>query len=143
MARIKIDFPDRPVFTTELPVRITDINYGGHLGNDAVLSLVHEARLRFLNNLGYSEMDIEGKSLIMSDAAIVYKSEGHYSDQLQIEIAVADFSGIGFDILYRIINAETLKIVALVKTGMVFFDYHTKKPVTVPLVFKEKTTTEK
>ncbi len=143
MARIKIDFPDRPVFTTELPVRITDINYGGHLGNDAVLSLVHEARLRFLNNLGYSEMDIEGKSLIMSDAAIVYKSEGHYSDQLQIEIAVSDFSGIGFDILYRIINAETLKIVALVKTGMVFFDYQTKKPVTVPPVFKEKTTTEK
>jgi acyl-CoA thioester hydrolase len=140
MTRIKIDFPDRPVFTTLLSVRITDINYGGHLGNDAVLSLVHEARLRFLNNLGYSEMDIEGKSLIMSDAAIVYKSEGHYSDQLQIEIAVTDFSGIGFDILYRIVNTKTHKTVALVKTGMVFFDYQTKRPVTAPPVFKEKTT---
>ena len=143
MARIKIDFPDRPVFATELPVRITDINYGGHLGNDAILALVHEARLRFLNHLGYSEMDVEGKSLIMSDAAIVYKSEGYYGDRLQIDITVADFSGTGFDILYRIINIEKQKTVALVKTGMVFFDYKSKKPVTVPPVFKERFTTIK
>ena len=143
MARIKIDFPEQPVFITDIPVRITDINYGGHLGNDAVLSLVHEARLRFLNNLGYSEMNIEGKSLIMSDAAIIYKSEGHYGDPLQIKIAVADFSAVGFDILYHIINKNTQNTIALVKTGMVFFDYQTKKPVKVPAVFKEKLSSSK
>ena len=138
MTRIKLEFPGHPIFITEMLVRITDINYGGHLGNDAVLSLVHEARIRFLNSLGYSEMDIEGKSLIMSDAAVVYKSEGFYGEQLQIEVGVNDFSGVGFDVFYRIIHTKTQKEIALVKTGMVFFDYRVKKPVQVPSVFKEK-----
>jgi hypothetical protein len=45
-----------------------DINYGGHLGNDAVLSLVHEARVRFLKQQGYTENNIEGAGIIMADA---------------------------------------------------------------------------
>ena len=48
MSRIKLALPDRWTFSTELPVRISDINYGGHLGNDAVLALAQEARVRFL-----------------------------------------------------------------------------------------------
>jgi len=27
---------------------VADINYGGHLGNDKVLSFIHEARLRYV-----------------------------------------------------------------------------------------------
>jgi len=48
MARSRIDLPDSFPFGIDIPVRITDINYGGHLGNDAVLGLVHEARIAFL-----------------------------------------------------------------------------------------------
>ncbi len=143
MARIKIDFPDHILFSTTLRVRITDINYGGHLGNDSVLSLVHEARLRFLNSFGYTEMDIEEKSLIMTDAVVVYKSEGFYGDLLNVEIAVAEFSEIGFDIFYRIVNDQTKKAVATVKTGMLFFDYHARKPVKVPPEFLKKTSGQK
>ena len=40
MARIKLDMPDNYIFSTELPVRISDINYGGHLSNDAMLSML-------------------------------------------------------------------------------------------------------
>ncbi|NDG84238.1 MAG: thioesterase, partial [Proteobacteria bacterium] len=62
MPRIKIDLPERFAFSTELSLRITDINYGGHLGNDAVLGLVHEARVRFLKHHGFSETEIGGVS---------------------------------------------------------------------------------
>jgi hypothetical protein len=75
MARMKLDIPSRIQFTTELNVRISDVNYGGHLGNDAVLSLIHEARVQFLNHFGYSEKDIEETGIIMADSVVIYRSE--------------------------------------------------------------------
>ena len=59
-------------YETEIPIRISDVNYGGHLGNDAVLSLAHEARVRFLALRGFSEKDVEGVGIMMVDAAVVY-----------------------------------------------------------------------
>ncbi len=138
MARIKIDLPDSFVFSTTIPVRITDINYGGHLGNDALLSIMHEARLQFLTYLGYSEINIEGRSIIMADAAVVYKSEAFYGDTLRVEIAVADFGRVNCDLVYRISNAESGKEIARVKTGIVFFDYNARKPVSIPEGFRKK-----
>ncbi len=59
MARIALTLPDIYAYSTELTVRIQDINYGSHVGNDAFVSLLHEARIRYFNHLGYSETDIE------------------------------------------------------------------------------------
>lgn len=135
MGRVHIDLPSSIAFETELSLRITDINYGGHLANDAVLSIAHEARIRFLQSLGYSEMDIEGKSLIMTDAAIVYKSQGYHRDNLKIQIGLTSFSKIGFDMVYIITNKISEKEVARVKTGLAFFNYHTNRLVAVPEQF--------
>ena len=55
MPRIVIQLPPRFAFTTEIPVYVGHINYGGHLDNAAMLSLVSEARIRFLASLGYTE----------------------------------------------------------------------------------------
>lgn len=138
MARIKIDMPDNYIFSTELPVRISDINYGGHLSNDAMLSLIHEARVRFLSHYHYSELNIEGLGLIMTDSAIVYKAEGFHGDQLQIDIALDDFNKYGCDIYYLISNKKTAVEVAHAKTGIVFFDYEQRKVTSIPEAFTEK-----
>ena len=138
MSRIKIALPEKFIYNTEIPIRITDINYGGHLGNDSLLSIIHETRVRFLNHLGYSESNVEGVGIIMVDSAIQYKSEGFYGDELLVEIAVNDFSGIGCDFVYRLFNKKTSKEIALAKTGIVFFDYAKRKTATVPPEFKKK-----
>lgn len=138
MPRIKIGLPQKFIFKTELALRITDINYGGHLGNDSLLSIIHEARVRFLNHLGYSESNLEGNGIIMIDAAIQYKSEGFYGDSLIIEIDVNGFSGIGCDFVYRITNKSNGKEIALAKTGIVFFNYEKRKTVSVPSEFALK-----
>ncbi len=137
MARVKLNLPDKFVFTTQIPVRITDINYGGHLGNDALLSIIHEARLQFLTYYGYSEIDIEGRSIIMADVAIVYKAEVFYGDTLQVDIAVTDLQNMGCDLIYRVTNAAKGTEVARVKTGIVFFDYDARKPVAMPDGFRK------
>jgi acyl-CoA thioesterase FadM len=138
MARVKIELPKKFMFKTEIAIRITDLNYGGHLGNDSVLSICHEARLRFLKHLSYSELNVEGSGIIMSDAAIQYKGEGFHGDELIIEIGVSDFTKKGCDFVYRLLNKESGKKVALVKTGIVFYDYNLKKIATTPEKFKSK-----
>lgn len=131
MARIKIALPEKFTFSTTLVVRITDINYGGHLGNDALLSLLHEARVQYLQHYGYGELDIAGKGLIIADAAIEYKGEGFRGDVLLIEVTAHDFTKYGFDIIYRVTNQEKL-LIALAKTGMLCFDYSSRKVVSLP-----------
>lgn len=138
MPRIKIETPDKFIFKTEIPIRITDINYGGHLGNDSLLSIIHEARMRFLKHLGYSESNVEGSGIIMIDAGVQYKSEGFYGDELIVEVAVNDFSSIGCDFVYKITNKNTSKEIALAKTGIVFFNYEKRKTTAVPPEFKKK-----
>ncbi len=138
MARIKIEVPENFIFKTEIPIRITDINYGGHLGNDSLLSIVHEARVKFLNYLNYSESNVEGVGIIMIDAGIQYKSEGFYGDVLLIEITVTEFTGVGCDFIYRITNKESKKEIAIAKTGIVFFDYQKRKTAAVPSAFRKR-----
>lgn len=138
MARIKLDLPETFPFSTELTVRITDLNYGGHLGNADTLVLLHEARVRFLNSLGYSEVDVEGYGTIMLDAAIQFKSQAFAGDVLVAEVGAGDFSRIGCDIFYRLTNKETGSIVAVAKTGVSIFDYENQKRVSPPEAFAKK-----
>ena len=89
MSRIQVNFPEKHIFSTEIKVRITDLNYGGHLGNDSMLALLHEARVRYLKHFGYSEMDVEGTGIIMADVAIQFKTEAFYAERLTIAIATS------------------------------------------------------
>jgi acyl-CoA thioester hydrolase len=138
MARVKLDLPERFSFSTEMAVRIADINYGQHLGNDAVLAFAHEARMRFLKSFGFSEADVGGVGMIMLDAVIAYKSQAFHGDTLDVQVAVADLSRAGFEFLYRLTNKTTEREVARVKTGMAFFDYAAGKIVPMPESFREK-----
>ena len=138
MARVKLQLPTNFLFRTEIPIRITDINYGGHLGNDAVLSIVHEARIQFLQHLGYSELDIEGTGIMMTDAIIVYSSEGFYGDVLIAEVGTTDFQLTTCDMVFRLTNKTTNKEVARVKTGIAFFNRQTRKIFAIPDAFRKK-----
>ncbi|MFN0275709.1 MAG: acyl-CoA thioesterase [Chitinophagales bacterium] len=135
MARLEIHFPEIIHFTTEIPVRISDLNYGNHLGNDALVSILHEARVQFLKKYNYTEMNIEGVGIIMADLAVQYKSEVFYNDVLKIEMSVKNFTRVGFEIFYRVSCSQ--KNIALAKTGIVCFDYEKKKIVALPLRFEK------
>ena len=137
MARIKIELPPTFSFSCQIPVRITDINYGGHAGNDAVLSIIHEARMQFLESMGYTEMEFAGAGMIMSDVAIEFKNELFYGDIVIASVVTGEISRIGFDLVYKL---ETLRtendnkkiLVVAAKTGMVCYDYKKKKIVSIP-----------
>jgi len=134
MARIKLNIPDHTIATITVPVRITDINYGNHLGNDSLVSILHDSRVQWLRPLGYSELDIEGVGLIMSDLAVEYKNESFQGDVLSIDIAAGDITSVSFELYYSVHNQDGL-LIARAKTGMVCYDYGKKKVISIPANF--------
>ena len=137
MARIKITPPKKFDFSTEISLRISDINYGGHLGHDSILSLAHEARVRFFKSHGFTELNVFGPAMILSDVAINYKSEGFYGDSIIVDIAVCDYLKYGCDLVYRLTEKKTGRVVALLKTGIVFIYYEKREVAPVPKEFKK------
>jgi acyl-CoA thioester hydrolase len=134
MPKTKLLLPQHFPFTVEIPIRITDLNYGGHVGNDSILSLIHEIRVQFLRHHGYGELDLAGVGLIMADVTIEFKSELFYGDALWVSVAAAEFSRVGFELYYRLEkkSGEKMVPVAFARTAMICYDYALKKIVSVP-----------
>ena len=140
MARLKIDLPASFRFQTTIPIRITDLNYGGHVGNDRILSLIHEARVEYLQSLGFTELDMGGVSLIMADVAIEYKNELFHGDRLLVSVSAGEFTSSGFDLYYKLQKDGSMGplLIAKAKTGMVCFNYSTRKVMRVPETVQQK-----
>jgi acyl-CoA thioesterase FadM len=138
MARTKLIFPAKILGEVSITVRITDINYGNHLGNDALVSIIHEARVKWLYLNGYTELNIEGAAIIMGELLVNYLGESFYGDELKILLGCGDTTSSGFELYYDIEtnrNGQRVKI-AIAKTGLVFYDYHLKKVSAMPEKFE-------
>ena len=136
MNRVKIDLPGDFPFSTHISIRITDINYGDHVGNDSLVSIIHEARMQFLQHHGFTELNIEGTvGLIMSDLSIEFKNESFYPDIIEVKLGAGDISKVSFELVYSLSTARNNKqiIIANAKTTMVCYDYDAKKVATIPV----------
>ncbi|PTS84277.1 thioesterase [Pseudomonas sp. HMWF032] len=136
MARLKLEFPeDQFCYSTHLTVRVTDINAANHLGNDSMISMISEARARFLFEFGIVETQEDGTGIIVTDLATTYRAEAHARDQLLFEVGVMDFNKYGGDITFRITRPADGSLVAMAKSGFVFFNYKLGKVVPMPASF--------
>jgi acyl-CoA thioester hydrolase len=138
MSRVKIDISGNKIAVVKLPVRITDINYGNHVGNAAFVGMIHEARMQWLHRSHFTELNIAGTGLIMSDLIFEFKNEVYYGESIEVEITVAEISRVSFDLFYRLTITRNLEnvLVANAKTGMVCYDYKNKKVAAIPAELK-------
>ncbi|MBK1878688.1 acyl-CoA thioesterase [Pelagicoccus mobilis] len=128
---------ERIDFTASIRFRITDHNYGNHVANNVFVEYLHEGRFQFLESLGYTEMDVEGASLILSELAIKFTKQAFYPDTMKLEIAVANRRPTRFDLLYRGFDSAG-DLLVLAKTEMAAVDYQTGKPVRMPEAFYDR-----
>lgn len=118
-----------------ITVRIGDINYGNHVGHQNFLLYFQEARIAYLGNLGFSEMDIGGYGMIMAEATCRYRQELFLGDVIDVGCRVSEIKSKAFVMEYRIekMNAAC----ATGATTNLCFDYTAKKVVTLPEAFVE------
>lgn len=138
MPRVHIDLPESLPFSTELTVYVSHINEAGHVDNAQLLTLVSEARQRFFGAMHYTQVDVEGLGIVVTDAAIQYQSEAFHGETLVIDMGASDFGKYGCDLAYRIREKSTARDVARGKTGIVFFDYSIRKIAHVPAPFLQR-----
>lgn len=134
MPRIKLEMPTVFFIAVKIPVRITDINYGNHVGNDAFVGIIHEARLKWLQQYGYTELNIDGAGLIMSDLIIEFRNESFYGDTIEVKIGAGETGKVNFDLYYQLSSLRNDKLILLAnaKTGMICYDYMHKKVIGIP-----------
>lgn len=138
MSRIQIELPEQFPFATEITLYLSHMNYGGHLDNALLLTVVSEARARFFQSMGYSELNIEGVGIIVADAALQYRSEAFHGEVMVVSMGAADFASKGCDLLWRMHEKTSQREVARGKTGIVFFDYAARKVAQVPAGFRTR-----
>lgn len=80
--------------------------------------------------------------MIMADAAIEFKGELFYGDVVTVSVSATDFSKAGFDLVYLLekINDGIRKTAGTAKTGMICYNYDTKKIIAIPEEARQKLT---
>ncbi|QJD58323.1 thioesterase [Pseudomonas sp. gcc21] len=137
MSRLILHFPEQQFyFTTQLTVRITDINAGKHLANDSMISMISEARARFLYQFGIEEVGENEVGIIVTDLATTYRTAAFARDTLIFEVGLMDLNKYGGDIIFRITKARNGELVALAKSGFVFYHFAASKVMPMPEDFR-------
>lgn len=132
MARISIELPERFAFATEIELMMPYINFGGHLDNAMMLSVVSDARIRYLEVHGHQPRVDGGIGMIVGDVAAEYRSEGFHREVMVVEMTARDFHKYGCDIVWRMTEKNTGREVARGKTGVLAFDRTSKKLTQIP-----------
>jgi acyl-CoA thioester hydrolase len=135
MPRVKLQEQLEYEFRHDLTVRVTDINYGGHLGNDSLVGLIHEARVHLMHDLGCNEDDLGDHKigLIMADLVVNFVREGFLFDKLRIDSHIGEITHSSFRIFHRVVKVGEL--IALAETGMIAFNYSDRKIALLPRKF--------
>lgn len=137
MSRVKIAMPDEFLFSMRYRVGISDLNYARHLNSVAMVHILHEARLQFLANLGFTEANIFGLGMVVTDMGVDYRSESFANDWLTIDVGVGRFNRYGCNICFRITNTALEKVVCNATMGVVFFDFDKHKIALIPKAFRD------
>ncbi len=123
-------------FTTAYQVRISDINYGNHVANSAVLNFFQDARIRYLATIGdFTEFDISGCGIILPEANVQYKAEMFLADELVIGVKISKLGRSSMTMEYQIERGD--KVTACGSTALIAFNYQRRKPCRLPQLFKD------
>lgn len=137
MERVKLDFPaEALIHRHPLAVRVTDMNYGRHLGHDALVSLLHEARLQAFLALDLPEWNMAGYQSIVADLAVQYHNEAHCPDMLVVDTAVPAPQGKALTVYHRVCKQASEQaseqVVATARLNILLIDPALGRPVAVP-----------
>lgn len=124
------------LYIEKIKPRISDINYGGHVGHMELLGLLHEIRAQFLKKNNMTEIEIDGCALLMKQILVNYTNEAFWDDELEIRMGIKPSKAkIIFN--YEVYNLEKENVTAIAEAAMILFDKTVKK-LLKPNLFFEK-----
>jgi acyl-CoA thioesterase FadM len=134
MNKVKIEIPAAVLFRTEFQIKEEDINEADHMGNERILHHANLIRYDFFTTINVLPEKDHG--LIIASHSIQYKSEGFSGDTILCEISVSNLTECTFDLVMHFIKQSTNKTLAVVRSGIVYFDYQNRKIRHLPSYYK-------
>ena len=135
MSRVKLLRQESYEFLYRVSAEIVHVNFAGHVGHDAIIAMVWQARVRMFRLLGATERDLGDNEtgIVMGDLVVNFTGEAFLFEELEIESHIGDITPVSFRLFHRISREE--RQVALVETGCVAFNYGLRNPAPIPAIF--------
>lgn len=124
----------------DVTVRFSDTDAMGHVNNASYLTYAEIARLAYYEQsigeplplvaLGASE------GMILADIRVAFRSPAFYGETIAVETRVESIGRTSFAMSHRLTAPASrhgrLRLVAVVESVLVFYDYTAERPIAVP-----------
>ena len=120
-------------FSIPLRVRVSDLNYGNHVGYQNYFSFFQEARIAYLKQVGFSELDLGDCGIIVAEANCKYKRELYLNDAITVTCAVTKLKSKLFTMDYVILKDDANCAQGYTKN--LCYDYQRKSITSLPEAF--------
>lgn len=125
------------VFETVMRVRNTEIGLGQHLTVENLVSLLTEARFRFLYSKGIKEVNTEYQGLVISHITTQILDRVRAREELLFEVGVQQLTEVGGDFVFKVSRMFDSSVIAYAKMGFVAYDYRQSKEIPLPPAIKD------
>ncbi|WP_042454217.1 acyl-CoA thioesterase [Neobacillus dielmonensis] len=106
----------------QIVVRFGETDALGHINNTSYFIYLEEARIRFIETLGFS-LDTNRWNFILASTKCDFISQGYFNQHLLIRTYVSKIGTKSFELDHDIICAETNQRIAKGKAVMVHFNF--------------------
>lgn len=133
MERVTIHLPEKMLYKQQFKIEPDDINEVNHMGNERVLVFVNAIKEGFFSELNLIP-NSPSEGIIFANHTINYKSEGFLGDEITCNVGVNNLTECSFDLISHFVKND-YKTLAVVRTGIVYYNYETRKIKALPESF--------
>ena len=126
----ELEFDDRVfVFETVMRVRNTEIDVGQHLTLESLISLLAEARARFLYSKGIKDINAECQGLIVSNLQLNIINRVRAREELLFEVGIEHISDKDGEMAIKVTRMYDGSLVAKARKSFVQYDYRSNRSI--------------
>lgn len=126
----ELEFDDRVfVFETVMRVRNTEIDVGQHLTLESLISLLAEARARFLYSKGIKDINAEYQGLIVSNLQLNIINRVRAREELLFEVGIEHISDKDGEMAIKVTRMYDGSLVAKARKSFVQYDYRSNRSI--------------
>jgi acyl-CoA thioester hydrolase len=115
----------------QINVRFGETDALGHINNASYFIYLEEARIRFIEMLGY-RMDTKNWNFILASTKCDFASQGYFNQILSIKTYVSKIGTKSFQLDHVISCDRTGEIIARANAVMVYFDFENQRSEPLP-----------
>lgn len=107
---------------TDIQTRFTDIDTLGHVNNNAYLSFMDLAKLRYFSDISGGAMGVENISAVIVNINCDFYEPSYFNEPLQVWTAVTHIGHRSFTIEQRVVSADGHRVKCIGRTILAGFD---------------------